>query len=763
MKTSKETHRRSKMEKLEIRINLTATFAGIDVSGTEWTSEFFPGADRWLPIKDGLQEDHAIGNAGFDKIRIRFTEPVKAEVDRGAIALIYQDGLLPGTIDENIHITDDGLSAIWELPEVAADELFAIRSKPGAFQDADDGDDVGGLLYELSVLPGDSDGDRAVTFADFLSLSGNFGTSGMRLADDFLPNGRVEFADFLLLSANFSKDLGTGSFSERHLVSGETTDSTLGLGDVNIFTLDAEGGESLFLTLSESVRSSTFNLDLEMYAPSGELILSNTATFNGTTFDEVELEQTGTYTILVHDNNHDAVGDYALTALAVDDQVDADNEVLRSGEVIQRTLDFADIDTFTLAANANKKLFLTIAEEERSSSFNPGLFIYGPRGDLIDSNGSIFNGFAISELALPESGNYTIVVRDSSADAIGQYSISAVVVDEQMDAGNVTLNSGETHIGNLAIGEIDTFTIDAEVNERFFLSLSEAVRSSAFNPGVFVYAPDGTLIISQSSVFNGQAFSDVVLPQAGTYTVVVRDASGDATGDYSITAVVIDEQLDVGNIMLASGETLSGLLDSADIDTYTFTAETDERLFLTLSDAVGSSSFNPGVFIYAPDGTLLNSVGSTVNGHAFSDLLLPQAGTYTVVVRDETADATGDYWMTLVLVDDQLDADNVSLVKEEPTFGTLSLGDIDTFTLVVGDNEKLQVTLTESVVSSAFNPGIFVYGPDSKLISSVPATINVAMITDIPLTKAGIYTFVIRDASGDLAGDYSILVNALES
>ena len=54
------------------------------------------------------------------------------------------------------------------------------------------------------LTPGDTDGNGAVDFADFLTLSANFGAVDAVWADgDFDGSGGVDFADFLLLSQNF--------------------------------------------------------------------------------------------------------------------------------------------------------------------------------------------------------------------------------------------------------------------------------------------------------------------------------------------------------------------------------------------------------------------------------------------------------------------------------------------------------------------------------------------------------------------------------
>lgn len=55
---------------------------------------------------------------------------------------------------------------------------------------------------------GDADLNAGVEFADFLSLSANFGEAGGWEAGDFDGSGDVQFADFLLLSDNFGQTAG---------------------------------------------------------------------------------------------------------------------------------------------------------------------------------------------------------------------------------------------------------------------------------------------------------------------------------------------------------------------------------------------------------------------------------------------------------------------------------------------------------------------------------------------------------------------------
>lgn len=64
----------------------------------------------------------------------------------------------------------------------------------------------GNLISTGNKLPGDTDFGGSVEFADFLTLSGNFGKDIAKWsAGDFDGSGSVAFADFLALSGNFGK------------------------------------------------------------------------------------------------------------------------------------------------------------------------------------------------------------------------------------------------------------------------------------------------------------------------------------------------------------------------------------------------------------------------------------------------------------------------------------------------------------------------------------------------------------------------------
>lgn len=65
------------------------------------------------------------------------------------------------------------------------------------------GDLSDAILTAIDTKPGDLDGNGNVSFADFLTLSANFGNEGMYTDGDLNCDGQVGFADFLIMSDNY--------------------------------------------------------------------------------------------------------------------------------------------------------------------------------------------------------------------------------------------------------------------------------------------------------------------------------------------------------------------------------------------------------------------------------------------------------------------------------------------------------------------------------------------------------------------------------
>ncbi|WP_166830836.1 Calx-beta domain-containing protein [Thalassoroseus pseudoceratinae] len=521
------------------------------------------------------------------------------------------------------------------------------------------------------------------------------------------------------------------------LTSGETVMASIStIGEEDCYTINAAAGEDLLLTIGEA---DGYQLEVALYAPDGTELQTVSENF-GFRLDQKDLPQTGTYTYVVREVNGDDVGDYSLTAVLVDEVADADNTVMASGTTYDSSIAIGDIDTFTIDATAGEDLLLTIGEAD---GYQLEVALYAPNGTELQTV-SANSGFRVDQKDLPQTGTYTYVVREVDGDDDGNYSLTAVLVDEVADADNTAMASGTTYDSSIAPGDIDTYTIDASVGEDLLFTIGE---NFGYQLEVALYAPDGTELQTVSENF-GFRLDQKDLPQTGTYTYVVREINGDDVGDYSLTVVLVDEVADADNTVMVSGTTYDSSIAIGDIDTFTIDATAGEDLLLTIGESDG---YQLEVALYAPDGTELQTV-SADSGFRVDQKDLPQTGTYTYVVREVDGDDDGNYSLTVVLVDEVADADNTVMASGTTYNSSIAIGDIDTFTIDATAGEDLLLTIGES---NGYQLEVSLYAPDGTDLQTVSENFGFRLDQkDLPQT--GIYTYVVREVNGDDVGDYSL-------
>lgn len=301
----------------------------------------------------------------------------------------------------------------------------------------------------------------------------------------------------------------------------------------------------------------------------------------------------------------------------------------------EATLKIGGIDEWTYCSPGDEYVNVEVGAR---GAWDPYLEVLNEAGDSIasdDDSGGEFNPY-IFGLHLTDPGCYVLHV--SAYDGYGAYEI-AVRTGEPPGGG--TISYGDTVESNLAPGEEETWTFEAQAGD--------AVRISMVGSGELtdtyleLFGPDDTLLVSDDNSGEGSfaLIAGYLLPRTGTYRIVAQSYAGES-GPYTLSLA----QVTVTVQTIAYGETVSGTL-TADFPYGYWTFEGAEGDTVTVS-MVGVGDMDTYLELYGPDGMMLMADDDSGGNYAalIADYLLPQTGVYRIVGR--SLGEPGPYTLSLL-------------------------------------------------------------------------------------------------------------------
>lgn len=329
-------------------------------------------------------------------------------------------------------------------------------------------------------------------------------------------------------------------------------------------------------------------------------------------------------------------------------------------------------------------------------------------------------------------------------------------------------------------GEVDTYSFTANAGDTVRLRVADTTRIrsvNSFSPEIELFSPSGALLASNGVNAIGDPFlvAEIgrILTESGEYSVSVRHDRpfGDETGIYDLYFVALPgANENEGGVLVVSESLVSDRIDLGDMDSYTFSANAGQTVFLRLrhdSERIGDILFQ----LFDPNG---NSIGdpTIMSGFVFTTLerQLLMTGTYTVVVSgfieqfinfpDGDVDGvTYDLFYSLIQIPGANEGGGIS--GGQAIDQVIDLGGFDTYAFTPN---TLDASVSFTVIDlddSSLSPRIFLFDPNGDLIRS-GVGLTVASI-DADLTIPGQYTLVITDEDSTFFDSTSnLLVDASE-
>lgn len=206
--------------------------------------------------------------------------------------------------------------------------------------------------------------------------------------------------------------------------------------------------------------------------------------------------------------------------------------ILTNGATHTGVIEIGGLDTWTITANQNDSITVTIGEVLPSGPdprFTPWIRLKGPDG--VELGNLYGDSFAQIDVRAPLNGAYTVLVASQQFNFDNQIGVGSYILTVAKTPGPYTISSGDeggpmtnavTHTGTIQVGDLDAWTFNATLNASITLSIGEISPSGPdprFTPWIRLKGPDGAELGDRY----GDSFAqiDVQAPVTGTYTVLV--------------------------------------------------------------------------------------------------------------------------------------------------------------------------------------------------------------------------------------------------
>jgi trimeric autotransporter adhesin len=549
------------------------------------------------------------------------------------------------------------------------------------------------------------------------------------------------------------------------IASGQTLTGTISpVGDSDTWTFSANVGDAIVIRVGEITQTGSFTPRIRLFNPSATLL----ATAFGALAAEINSTAAvgGTFTVIVDDaNGTTATGTYRLTLAKTGSAVVVspgdEGGPMTNGAVHTGVIDVGDLDVWTVTANVGESIVVRMAEVAVGGAMTPWVRIYSPTGALLASSFSAVTAEVVATAAA--SGTFLVVVGDGSAGLAGSgaYRLtvaktgSDVVVSTGDEGGPMT--NGVMHTGTIDVGDLDLWTVTANVGESIVVRMGEVAVGGTLTPWVRIYSPTGAIMASSFSAVAAEVA--VTAAASGTFLVVVGDGSSGLAGSgaYRLTLAktgspVVVSAGDEGGPM-TNGAIHAGAIDAGDLDVWTVTANVGESIVVRMGEVAVGGALTPWVRIYSPTGALMDSSFSAVAAEVA--VTAAASGTFLVVVGDGSSGLAGSgaYHLTLAKTGSAVvvsAGDEGGPLPNGVSTGIIDVGDLDAWTAFATVGDHIVITMDEVNAGSSLTPWVRIYAPSGALLGT-SFGVSTAQVS-VTASSSGTFLVVAGDGSSGLTG-----------
>ena len=527
----------------------------------------------------------------------------------------------------------------------------------------------------------------------------------------------------------------------------------LSAAELDSYTFTASASDELLVragTVSGDLRP-----NLRLYRPDGVIACTNSSPYSPLVEISCRLTVGGTYRLEIGGTQSAQTGSYGLQIERLNPPANARPLTLAqttSGAILSA----AQLDSYTFAVNSGDRLVLRMGVS--SGTLRPLLRLYTAAGQKVCEGGTPYGPMGeIDGCVITTSGPHTLVLADNGNVRTGSYGVQIQRVNAPISP--VALPIAQSNVAAiLSAGELDTYTLTAATAGPIMLRMG--VASGTLRPYMRVYGAGGALVCAGGNLYSALGeISSCLLPQVGTYTLLISDYGDVRTGTYHLFWQSLAHPVNAA--ALAVGQhTVGSITTAGQLTTYTFTATAGSVVIVRVGTVSGT--LRPYLRLYTAQGAKLCEAGSSYGDTVESPVCaLSASGTYTLILSDYGDVRTGGYGVLVQRFNEPVDA--LSLRAGQSVNATLTLaGEFDSYTFTANAGDQLALRM--AVTNGTLRPHLRVYTAGGANVCETSSSYATLVETSgCVAPETGHYVVLANDYGSSRSGTYTVWFQNLTS
>ena len=363
---------------------------------------------------------------------------------------------------------------------------------------------------------------------------------------------------------------------------------------------------------------------------------------------------------------------------------------IKYGAFIQDSIStFGQLDAYRFSGIAGQRVIIRMDPDGIDTYFRGMLELFSPSDSMLLSQYDDYTDWrgnhggrqvAFVDYVLPQTGSYTLYVREQDGDMTSGYWLSLHCREVLRDSARIIpYNTTLTSVAVDPYGDIDAYRFSGIAGQRVIIRMDPDGIDTHFRGMLELFGPSDSMLLSQYDDYTGWpwgehggrqvAFVDYELPETGSYTLYVREQDGDMTSAYWLSLHCRVAFVDIGDAVIKAGQSISVpvtffttdslsdftlplsfrttgsgevkldslVVDPNLIDTIIYNGDSSEIVFRPMQPPPHPDSVYrlARIFVTASasvttDTLIIDTVKTTIDGHAYSFQFVNKSGDTTV-------------------------------------------------------------------------------------------------------------------------------------